>query len=556
MPSDRSRSPLRKTVVSEKIAREVASFGRYPERRPHGLTVDAEGSMMLEDLMHTWGTKNDFGERDVLDAVRRHMLHEVAGIPSLRFSIDTDGRGYIFIRVMPRKVKNDQLALANTPATPHSPPLLVPNKNSVASPTPPPAALEQPKIKDAAGSQAAGSQALKSNETGIPGILLGKRKPRADGRRKPPVVVRTIRGSVLPHIVASFDSAAASSQPGKEVVATTSSATSAAAPMELVDLEADDSPSLHQQATNARLIQQTKNPRQVSIGSDVYGRHSHCASDNGGSSFGGRRRHDSCGRRWSIGESVQRWLGWALKKGYDELNLSVDVVGWADLQKLAQTMKKSRPDLGTFDGPRLKALIEETDHEGRFEICNGKLRKLDKEARPRRGYESACSELSTDKQRHLSCKPKEEINNDGPGQDAAMACAEDAREGARSEMPTEPIQQRPPRSSSISSDSQPRRPARSRSPLMVVDADASTRLQTGDKPTPGSRDQGPVASQGVAMQGSELQKPSPPPGPGWTQFLDHEGEESESMWWHYNGPLGSWWCETADAEIEPYEEES
>merc|ERR1719458_2275915 len=119
--------------------------------------------------------------------------------------------------------------------------------------------------------------------------------------------------------------------------------------MEVVDLEADDSSSLKQQATNARLMQQTKILRQVPIGSDVYGRHSHCPSDDGGSSFGGRRRHESDGRRWSLGERVQRWLGWALRKGHDELNLSVDVVGWADLERLAQTMKRSRPDLGTFD---------------------------------------------------------------------------------------------------------------------------------------------------------------------------------------------------------------
>lgn len=42
----------------------------------------------------------------------------------------------------------------------------------------------------------------------------------------------------------------------------------------------------------------------------------------------------------------------------------------------------------------------------------------------------------------------------------------------------------------------------------------------------------------------DAEKPPPPPGPDWTQYKD-EG----TFWWHYDGPLGSFWCTDADKEV-------
>ncbi|CAK9034669.1 unnamed protein product [Durusdinium trenchii] len=44
-------------------------------------------------------------------------------------------------------------------------------------------------------------------------------------------------------------------------------------------------------------------------------------------------------------------------------------------------------------------------------------------------------------------------------------------------------------------------------------------------------------------------QPSPPPGEHWTRYQDEDGGE---YWYHYEGPLGQWWCGSDHQTIMPY----
>ena len=47
--------------------------------------------------------------------------------------------------------------------------------------------------------------------------------------------------------------------------------------------------------------------------------------------------------------------------------------------------------------------------------------------------------------------------------------------------------------------------------------------------------------------------PSPPPGEGWTQYEDSDDDVGSWNWWHYEGPLGMWWCPDDDRYPTAYE---
>jgi len=82
------------------------------------------------------------------------------------------------------------------------------------------------------------------------------------------------------------------------------------------------------------------------------------------------------------GEAVQRWLAWALASGYRELRVRLRDMGRARLDDLAVALGRSRPDLGISDEAGLRALLEETDLAGRFEVDNeGCVHKVHRDAR-------------------------------------------------------------------------------------------------------------------------------------------------------------------------------
>ena len=66
--------------TSETIARKVAQIARYEENRPLDLTMDADGSFTLDDLMKTlvktWDQAQQLTAHDVLQALNAHMWKE------------------------------------------------------------------------------------------------------------------------------------------------------------------------------------------------------------------------------------------------------------------------------------------------------------------------------------------------------------------------------------------------------------------------------------------------------------------------------------------------
>lgn len=77
----------------------VVGFGRYPEKRPRGLNVDAQGAFKLSDLMAVWGYKQGYTDDQVLGAVQKNMYRG----NEQRFILDVDNYGEATIRVKERR---------------------------------------------------------------------------------------------------------------------------------------------------------------------------------------------------------------------------------------------------------------------------------------------------------------------------------------------------------------------------------------------------------------------------------------------------------------------
>mmetsp|Transcript_52291 Transcript_52291/g.122123 ORF Transcript_52291/g.122123 Transcript_52291/m.122123 type:complete len:410 (-) Transcript_52291:146-1375(-) len=90
---DRSRSPKK-----DWISRKLVQIGRYQDKRPHGLNVDASGTFALDNLMTVWGHSQGLSKEDVLGAVRENMINERTG--RARYSLSGNDRtGSYFIQV-------------------------------------------------------------------------------------------------------------------------------------------------------------------------------------------------------------------------------------------------------------------------------------------------------------------------------------------------------------------------------------------------------------------------------------------------------------------------
>lgn len=104
---ERSRSP-REWNLSERISRIVAGFGRYPEKRPPGLEVDARGAISFDNLMDTWGHQKGLKDHEVIDALRLHMFQRQGrDSVALRFAI-LEKDDVLHVRVCPRQPRDRQ----------------------------------------------------------------------------------------------------------------------------------------------------------------------------------------------------------------------------------------------------------------------------------------------------------------------------------------------------------------------------------------------------------------------------------------------------------------
>lgn len=88
------------------ISKQIAIFGRYSDRRPEGLYVSEDGTMVLNILMRSWAHEHGLDEAVVLTACKEHMYHDdlnADGSKRLRFVIAADQSGQTTIRVMPKR---------------------------------------------------------------------------------------------------------------------------------------------------------------------------------------------------------------------------------------------------------------------------------------------------------------------------------------------------------------------------------------------------------------------------------------------------------------------
>lgn len=90
---------------SEKLSRTIASFGRYPTKRPRGLEVQRGGNeeaiLSVKNLIEVWGREQGVTEHEIVESVRAHMFHKEPH--SLRFSIAEDEEGEKLIKVHPKR---------------------------------------------------------------------------------------------------------------------------------------------------------------------------------------------------------------------------------------------------------------------------------------------------------------------------------------------------------------------------------------------------------------------------------------------------------------------
>ena len=84
---------------SDWISKQIAIFGRHANKRPKHLSVSANGTIVLKELMQVWGIHHDLKDIDVINAVQANMLHR-DGHP--RFSLSNDADGAVTIRVLPK----------------------------------------------------------------------------------------------------------------------------------------------------------------------------------------------------------------------------------------------------------------------------------------------------------------------------------------------------------------------------------------------------------------------------------------------------------------------
>lgn len=246
----------------------------------------------------------------------------------------------------------------------------------------------------------------------------------------------------------------------------------------------------------------------------------------------GRRDRRAC----SVGEKVQRWIGWVLQRGHKELGLQVAEGGFGWLDELAVAMQRNRPDLGKHDTASLQALLRSSDEAGRFEVRDGRVRKLHRDARCRR-----LPEAPAPVREQPVARSEPGAGTSGPGRGRSLAS------------------QASTRSSRLSRAS----PSLSRSPSPAPDAGAALAVrceqalhvtgdieQLGAEEVDSSEKVAPLADKaGFTSDAPEFVVPSWPGkdravASGWEKFADTSEKGEQIFWFYFEGPSGKWaWSE-------------
>lgn len=463
----RSRSPLCQTENSEWISRTVAGFGRYPDKRPAGLHVDKNGALRLGDLMSTWGLKHGLKEDEVLHAVRAHMFHNgESGM--LRFAIDCDSSQQILIRVMPKRGGAKPEC-----ATPMRAPWHAQKKK------------KQPALARGSVLREMSPHHLASSLATCDKLEMALDELESSAVQTPRVAKDKLEMS-LDDLIRS------------ERTGTIKKAYGGSGDANMRDAEDHQN---HGMPSRPQW-QKTRVHRAMEQMGLTEGTR-HIRQRPGAWAQSAPAPRGDCHN--SAAEKVQRWISWVLRSGHSQLNVPV-CDGWVPLAALVVAMQKSRPGFGEFDGDKLRLLLENSDHAGRFELDqHGRLRKVPKgQRRPRTVAGPAVA---------------------APSAAGPVAVAATGRGQQPHSASCSPMSHRQRRHASCSCSSE--RSLGGSGDVVMADAGSSP----AHEPAP------------------ERRAPDRPPGDHWKQFQD-EGR----LWWHYDGPKGQWWC-AQHAEPQPYKPE-
>jgi len=550
MTQDRSRSPKRGTSW---ISRAISSFGRYPEKRPRGLCADETGAFPLEQLMVHWGREHGLKEQDVLEALREHMFADQDGKDGhLRFVIDADQMGNIIVRVPPKRFRRPRTTAPSDQATSEAP-----VKMATDSPRLEPAKPKSTKEKlsmslgdlistdrdaearvrvsrDDKAREDFREARLVQEQTARPLNFSVYRDPdpsrpvhpslrntnyRAYGMPAPRMVPVV---TMVPETVATSTpvSLTPSSQYGilraervkhrfqqMGLTNSTSHIREAARP---TTRDARDGRARRER--HERREDQVAGPQKPTV-IDLEGDENADVSVDGARPVDAERAERARRREGrSTIEHIQRWIGWVLKKGHTELNLAVADGGWVQLEGLAKAISGQRPDLGDFDAGTLQTILEANNNVGRFEIAGGRLRKVPHGERRRTQHAPRTTNSSSAQPTDLQDKIRA-VERRGLSPDSSDSSE---RGGV------------PSRSASRS---------RSRSPAMVTGEEDSALAQRCATSLHVAGDVDILDAGEAAAYLEPDQMPAVPPGEHWTKYID-----DDLLWWHYDGPLGQWWC--------------
>lgn len=418
------------------ISRQIAGFGRYPDKRPSGLQVDERGALKVDSLVDLWGWKQGLTKEDVLRAVSDNLYMDPKK-DEKRFEILTDSSGKVSILVHQRR-----------------------NRGGWAS-------------SDKNGH----SQATWASNV--------KQEWASNGNDQ-----WSDRGVATP-ARASWS---------------------------------------EEWSTGAAWEKSSGSKEHVSPKKESTWAGSTDNSWAGQSTDTQWNNWEKWGQNRQNGEHVQRWLGWSLKTGYRQMNMSLKDGEWLLLKPLVNELSTSKPHFNITSVTELATLLEETDQAGRFEINGGYIRKVKRDNRVSRAY-SATAAARNRCEGPTHERPERPQTAEGSvyalsdkAREAEHTSRYSSSEGAPTTHAPARVNFSPPRSSSVYDQ-------------RTVTPPRDTARSVYKKESPIKADANP-------------DKPLPPPGAGWSKFVD-DGH----FWWFYEGPLGKWWCQDLDMEVEPYVEE-
>lgn len=347
----RSRSPN-----LEIISRTLAGFGRYPDKRPRGLSVDRNGTMLLDDLMRCWGHAEGLSKEVVLDAARQHMFQD-SQRRDMRFVIDCNRRGQMTIKVLP---KRQPRAAATTP-----------ERGGGASwrersrPTPPHASAPS-RRRERGCDRAARREAFEPKfqaQAGPP--------PRATAAQ--PLASEKKLDMGLDDIIACEHRPLSAPLPARPGAVSHKAAPPLPPPPLPLQSSRVDGGSAHRKGERVRhMLAQMGHTSKTK---HVRNQRQH----------GSRARLEQAPQDWHHrrtgdmipSEKIQRWVAWVMKKGHSELGVAIESCGascTAQLDELAEAMRTGRPEFGQLDARGLQTLLADSDQAGRFEFSDGRVR--------------------------------------------------------------------------------------------------------------------------------------------------------------------------------------